>query len=99
MLFLGPVACLVIPVALTACFRVRIADGRVQHIFIGRFVLQDFPVTDFVAARRGSIAAMVLEFTLGRKIYLMGSHIRERERLAKDLYFTAGKESWNVAED
>src|SRR5262245_3704399 len=48
LLLLVPMAALAGPVALTACFRVRVAGPAVQHVFLGRFVLREYPLARFV---------------------------------------------------
>jgi hypothetical protein len=63
-LLLGPFV-LVLAVAPTVLFRIRIADGRVQHIFLGGYVLSDYPLQDLRWMRRfeGGCAA-VLHFAM-----------------------------------
>jgi hypothetical protein len=82
---LGP-AGLFVGVAPTILFCIRVDGGRIQHLFAHRFILSDYPIEDFVGLdTRASGWAAVLHFTGGRKIRFWGTHLREIERLVRDL--------------
>lgn len=84
-IFVSP-AILVLAVAPTVCFRIRIADGRVQHLFLGRYVLSDYPLQDFLCIQRFERGcAAVLHFRDGGRIHFLGAHWGEISRLARDL--------------
>jgi len=85
-LLLVPPALLVLAVTPTVLFRIRIADGRVQHIFLKRHVLSDYPLEDFRCIRRFERGcAAVLHFRDGGRIHFFGAHRGEIARLARDL--------------
>lgn len=85
-LFLLPPAALLIAVVPTFFFRIRVTEGRIQHVFASRFILSDYPMDGFVGVNlwEGGWGA-VLHFTGGRKIRFFGAHLREICRLAEDL--------------
>lgn len=77
---------------LTACvlptvlFRVRIQNGRVQHLFLGKYPLSDYPLENFVGIKHPSRAcAAVLHFKENRRIHFFGASVREISRLSHDL--------------
>jgi len=76
-----PMVCLTLPVALTACFRVRFQDGLVQHVFLKRYVLSQYSYVHFSHVER---YPLVIVFRGGR-IRWFGAHPAEIDRLANDL--------------
>ena len=82
---LGP-AGLFVGVAPTILFCIRVHHGRIQHVFAHRFILSDYPLEDFVGLDTWASGwGAVLHFTRGRKIRFWGAHLREIERLVRDL--------------
>jgi hypothetical protein len=77
---------LALAVAPTVLFRIRIVDGRVRHVFLGRCLLSDFPLRDYMCMRRFDLGcAAVLHFRNGGRIHFFGAHMREISRLERDL--------------
>lgn len=77
-LLVGPV-CLVLAVTPTVLFRIQIAEGRVRHIFLGRYVLSDYPLKDFICLRRferGCAAVLYFRNKLGTVTHLYNASIR-----------------------
>jgi hypothetical protein len=82
---LGPAA-LFVSVAPTILFCIRVDSGRIQHIFAHRFILSDYALEDFVGLDTAATGwAVILHFTRGRKIRFWGAHLREIDRLVRDL--------------
>lgn len=77
---------LVLAVASTVLFRIRIVDGRVRHVFLGRYLLSDFALQDYVCMKRFERGcAAVLYFRNGGRIHFFGAHMGEMSRLERDL--------------
>ena len=85
-LVLMPAAVICLGVLPTVLFHIRLGGGHVQHVFLGRYILSDLPIRDFlhVGLRQRGCAA-VLHFKGGRKIHFFGAHQGVIARLAKDL--------------
>jgi hypothetical protein len=83
LVFLVPVVALAAVVGLTACFRVRVRGGAVQHVFLGRFVLREGSLREFERVELG--ATPRVRFAGGRKMRLLGMHLDELGRMAGDL--------------
>jgi hypothetical protein len=76
---------LALVVGATALLSVHVGQGKVQHVFLRRFILQERRVEDFVSCGIGA-SGPILRFRGGRNIYLVGMHLRELQRLASDFY-------------
>lgn len=60
----------------TLVFSIRIEEGRVRHVMLDRFILSDFPASDFMSMTTGNKPwAVVLRFTDSRKIRFLGAHL------------------------
>ena len=69
----------------TLLFCIKIENERVQHLFLDRYVLSDYPVADFVKLIYGGGNWPHLQFTQNRTIYFYGAYLGEMGRLEKDL--------------
>ena len=74
-------------VAPTAILSVQIADGKVRHVLLNRFVLSEADVTDYEDRKVGP----VLRFKQGKSIRLYGMQRAELRRLDQYLAELAGK--------
>ena len=77
---------LILAVLPTVFFRIRIIDDRVQHIFLGRYILSNYSIRDFRYLRRFERGcAAVLHFRNDRRIHFFGAHWGIISKLSKDL--------------
>jgi hypothetical protein len=83
LLVLVPVAGISLPVALTACLRVRVRGTTVQHIFLNKVVLRECPISQFV--RVDDQGPLRVVFEGGRRMFLLGMRQEEKWRMAHDL--------------
>jgi hypothetical protein len=88
LLFL-PALVLGLVVGLSACFRIRVRGGQVQHVLLGRFVLSQRPVADFL--RLESRGFPTLCFRDGRVIRFLGAHLHELARMEQELSALASR--------
>jgi hypothetical protein len=85
-LLVTPVVVMVIAVLPTLLFHIRLCAARVQHVFLRRYILSDYPVSDFIQIRYNHHGcAAVLYFRGGQKIHFFGAHLGEITRLSSDL--------------
>jgi hypothetical protein len=80
-------------VAPTVLFQIRVAQGKVQHLFLGGRVLSEnfIQQLDAIDLGRGPWA-VVLHFRDGRRIRFFGAHLGECQRLCDDLAKLADQE-------
>jgi hypothetical protein len=88
LLFL-PAAALSLVVGLTVCFRIRVAGGQVQHVLLGRFVLSQRPVADFLGLEYRGFPTLC--FRDGRVIRFLGAHVHELARMEQELSALASR--------
>jgi hypothetical protein len=70
----------------TVLFRIRLIRGRVQHVFLNRYVVSDYPIHEYERTKRNSRGcAAVLHFQGGHKIHFFGAQGGELDRMEKDL--------------
>lgn len=70
----------------TILFRIRLVRGRVQHVFLNRYVVSDYPIHEYERTKRNSRGcAAVLHFQGGHKIHFFGAQGGELDRMEKDL--------------
>jgi hypothetical protein len=74
---LAMTAVLPLIVLLTSLFSIRLDERYVTHLFLGRVVLSQHPLSDLVAAEffRRSFFPVVFRFSNGSSIRFMGAHL------------------------
>jgi hypothetical protein len=89
-LLLVPVAGSALPVALTACLRVRVKGRAVQHVLFGKFVLAERPLSQLERVEGEGLALRLrLRFEGGKKMRLLGMRPQEQARMSHDLEWLA----------
>ncbi len=78
---------LVLPVTVFAgsIIKIRIGNGVIQQILLGRKLLAQKPLAELAAVSRGRATVVVLHFRDGSRMRLFGAPLWERERLFRDL--------------
>jgi len=85
-LCLTPVLLMSIVILVSMLFRIRLTDGIIQHMYMGRFILSESRVEDLRSIKIHEKGyAMVLEFQAGNKIHFLFAQLQELRRLTDDL--------------
>ncbi|TGK01016.1 hypothetical protein EHO59_13945 [Leptospira semungkisensis] len=71
-------------------FKVRIEEGKVIHLFLSKFIVSSYPISEFLTAKQGGVVALILYFKTG-KISVFAIPIEEAKRLVSDLFTLSGK--------
>jgi hypothetical protein len=72
-------------VSLTCLFSIRLDEERVTHLFCGRFILSQYPLSELASIEMGGAFAVVFRFSRGT-IRFFGAHLRVVQSLCERLY-------------
>jgi hypothetical protein len=73
-------------VAMAAVFGIRVADGQVESVFLGKWVVARRPLLSLTAiSLGGALFPVVLSFADGSRLRLLGIHVRSLPTLVAQL--------------